>query len=111
MKLDAGKVTTAQFCEIIRDGLVNSMKYGTTLALNMDTGNPDFAEKYNKPEGLDHFDTDLIFNRQKFLEDENYKLLLKDGEDHDELGNIGGFWAHKDFQLALVYTYKNDQQV
>ena len=66
MKVQTSKSTTDQVCEILRDGLLNSLKYGSCLAVNMDTYNPDFHAQYNKPD--DNFDTNLIFNREKFLD-------------------------------------------
>ena len=83
MKLESGRVSKAQICEVIREGLVQSMKYGQLLAISMDEYRPDFLTEFSKPEGLEKFDTDLIFDREKFLKDENFKSILNEDEDQD----------------------------
>ena len=97
MKLESGRVSKAQICEVVREGLVHSMKYGQFLAVSMDDYRPDFHTEFNKPEGLEKFDTDLIFNREKFLSDENFKAILNPDEDQDMQGNMHGFSPKEDF--------------
>ena len=42
MKVEAGRQTIKDACENFRDGLVNSMRYGSPLSISMANYTPDF---------------------------------------------------------------------
>ena len=82
----------------------------------MDNYTPDFKSSgtptsYNQPTGLEIFDTNKIFDFTTWVADENYKSVLLPDEDRDDQGNIGCFFLHKEFQMALVYTYVNENHI
>ena len=77
----------------------------------MDTYIPDWHKEYNLPEDLELFDTNKIFDCKWFRAEENYKCVLTKDEDIDMEGNRGCYFMRKDFQMALVYTYKSPEHI
>ena len=109
MKVQTGNKTKEQVVEVIREGIMWAAKVGDTLAVNMDSFNPDFKTEWNFPE--EKFDTHLLFNSKEFRENENFKKMLKENEDVDNDGNKGYYFIKPDYQLALIYNYESDAHI
>ena len=88
MRINKGSQTKEGAIEIIREAVMWAAKVGDTLAVNMDLFIPDWKEDFtHKGEGgpcSGMFDTDLIFDFQRFRKYENYKKILKKEEDVDD---------------------------
>ena len=109
MKVETGNKSVADACEVLRTSVIGGMRNGTCVALNMDNYMPDFKNEYNKPDGCELWDTDVVFDFSTFRADEEiYKKIMKKEEDVDMMGNKWCFSIMKDFQMCLLYSYKNE---
>ena len=111
MKVERGSKTIKQICNVVREGLVGAMQHGATLAINCEMFLPDWKTQYNKPEDLDLFDTNKIFDCKWFRAEENYKCALTQDEDRDNDGNRGCFHMRSEFQMALCYNYTSLEHI
>ena len=64
---------------------------------------PSFKNDYDIPRDKMPLEN-LIFDRAAFTDGENYKAILRDGEDVDDHGNVGMFRMHKDFNIVILHN-------
>ena len=96
-------ITKDAAAENLRTKLMWAVRRGHMLVINCDTMVPSFKNDYNKPDAqlpLEH----LVFDRAAFTDSENYKAILKDGEDKDDHGNEGMYRMHKDFNIVILHN-------
>ena len=91
------EISKEEVSEEFRRQLVNLMRVGNTLVVHLDTMVPQLKTQYdNAILPL----KDMIFDRPKL--DQNYKQLLKAGEDFDKYKNKGMYSMDNDFNMAIL---------
>jgi len=89
-----GKKLKSQSLEVLRKGLVYSMRAGDTLVIHVDKTMPNFATDYtHKTE----FPTDKIFDFDEWRFYNNYMSVVKDDENVDLHGNKKCFSMNPNF--------------
>ena len=107
--MELGKQTREEAMEQLRQYIVKHAKHGAIAAVNMTTHVPDWKEPLAEQD--DTFDVNLIFDFQKLRKDKNYLKILKEGENTGEDGNVGYYFIKEEFQLVLIYSYKDDEHM
>ena len=72
--------------EPTRKMLVHCMRDGAPLMINIDKLCPDFHEKYNLE--AENFPSDLIFDQQQWLIEENHMRIVRGNENY----SLGGLY-------------------
>ncbi len=85
------------------------MRIGDTFVINVDKSCPDFITNYTHDEV---FPTEEIFDWSYWCSpDEHYMKVVKEEEDHDLLGNKKMFCMREKFQMVVLATYQNDEEL
>ena len=96
-------ISKDEVAENLRTKIKHALKRGQLLVINCDTMVPAFKTDYNKPDKKVPLEN-LIFDRAAFTDGENYKAILKDGEDVDDHGNVGMFMMKPDFNIIILHN-------
>lgn len=95
--------TQQDIFDLLRDGLIKSMRFGKQFCLNLSKSTSfDFHKEWNHP---DKFPTDLIFQPDiwKDPKTEVWRPLLKEDENFDQFKlNEGTFRCEPDFSIVFV---------
>jgi hypothetical protein len=102
-----GKKRKAEALDILRRGLVYSMKIGDTLVVNCDKVAPDFVNEYTDKFELPWHE---ILDYEHWHDYKNYIQIVKKEENKDLVGNPGCYIANSKFQIVFLYTYKSDEE-
>ena len=89
-----GKKLRNQALDILRRGLVYSMRVGDTLVINIDKTMPNFTSDYNHKT---EFPTERIFDFEEWRFYNNYMSVVKEDENVDLLGNKKCFVMNSNF--------------
>ena len=105
-----GKKTKTEALDVLRQGLVYSMRIGDTFVINIDKSCPDFITNYTHDE---IFPTEEIFDWPFWCcpDPENYMKIVKEEEDHDLLGNKKMYSMRDKFQMVILATYTTDEHL
>ena len=69
---------------------------------------PDFITNYTHE---DIFPTEEIFDWGFWCQDEHYMKVVREEEDHDLLGNKKMYGMREKFQMCILATYQNDEEL
>ena len=77
--------------------------------VNCDTMVPSFRNDYDKPD-LKLPLNNLVFDRENFLKNENYKVILAEEDDYDTFGNKGCFkMAPNGWNLVILHNFSDNE--
>ena len=87
IKIAMGNATIEDVLESYRAAVIRCMRFGSTVCFNLGKLEPDFNAQFTS----DNFPAKTIFDREAIMKDENWKKLLRDGENVDRMGGEGNF--------------------
>jgi len=94
--------------ETLRTGIVYAMRSGSTFCINIAKTAPDFRANYTHDK---IFPTNEIFNWALWCSDDYYMKVVKEEEDHDLIGNKKMYEMRDKFQMCILATYHDDEQL
>ena len=103
-----GYRTQEEALEVLRKGLVYSMRIGDVFAINCDNLNLDFNGKWCHPE---IFPIDEITDFDEWRESEKYMKIVKPEENVDLIGNKKCYIMHNTFTMVFLYRYTSDEDM
>ena len=69
--------TEKETLELMRKKMVIAMRSGDNYAVNLGNLKVDFTSEYSEAEIMP---TDMVFNRDEFVKEDNYKSLVREDE-------------------------------
>lgn len=103
-----GYRTQEEALEVLRKGLVYSMRIGDVFAINCDNLNLDFNEKWSHPE---IFPIEEISDFDEWRENDKYMKVVKPEENVDLIGNKKCYTMHNTFTMVFLYRYTSDEDM
>lgn len=108
MKVQIGNQDAKDALEVIRKGLMLSMRNGGCFVINLGKVIPDFNGIYNSEP--DMWPAKKIFHFDTWAKQDEYMKILHDGENEDVHGNPGMYERHEKFKLVILGDYQNDEE-
>lgn len=102
-----GKITREEAIETLRKGLVYAGRTGDRLVLFCGNIAPDFTTVFSDKV---NFPTEKIFNFAEWRKEENFKSILKEGEDHDLMGNKKCYYLNPNFDLVILQNEDDEEE-
>ena len=95
--------------DILRRGLVGSMKTGKMFVINMEAMTPDFHNEYTSKNNKTLFPTQDIFDSDYWPIEEIHMPVVRPEENTSLTGDKGNFSIHKDFCIVFLAKYISDE--
>lgn len=101
--------TREELLEQMRQRLVGSMKYGSTLVLCLHDAAPDLMQIFNHPK---YFPTEKVFSVDEMRKKKNWASVVRD-KDMMVQGaskNVRWFAVHKDFNVVVTMQHEENDR-
>ena len=108
IQVTLGHKTREEALEVLRKGLVYSMRIGDVFALNADNLNIDYSELWTNPT---IFPLDEISEFDEWREDNKYMKVVKPEENVDLIGNKKCYVMNDNFTMVFLYRYTSDEDM
>ena len=92
--------TMEELSEKIRDQIVKAMRMGRTLALDFGKLKADFTNELSRANA---FEAEMVFDRERFWDEDEYLKIVRQHEMHTAYGlNPGSFIMLPTFNIVVV---------
>ena len=102
LAVQIGQKTKEEALEVLRAGLVYSMRLGDTFVINIDTLNPDFKTEWQDEKLLP---LDEICDFDEWREDEKYIKIVNEEENKDLMGTANNYMMQDSFTMVILSKY------
>merc|ERR1712187_787376 len=96
------KISKEELLEDMRRKLVNSMKYGKTLVISMQTSAADISERYNKS---DSFPVPEVFMPKEIVKESVWSKFVKEKDKEYANTNVKLFIVKPGFNVVITSQF------
>ena len=107
-KVINGTGTAEEALESLRAQMVMAMRYGSAFTVDLYLSTPDWKETFTNRE---IFDSELIFDFEKFRERDNYMKFVKKEEIFSPGGMNNVFYLNEEFTIVLMTSLKEPELI
>ena len=108
MKVRINQGQPAEACEVLRKAVVNAMRSGDTLCINLSKLTPDFSGEFS----TDVLPMSQFLNREEWRKADNYMRIVKDDEKYMIGGlNEGHYIMQDEFQVVVVTQTEKEEDL